>query len=441
MWKDEFLEKMQTTEFGKYTLAEATKMWEDKEKNDTNFDSKGPRGTKRFRVEIGDFESSFSEAASEDEVELQEGAKKKPKGEDVQAEIDRVLGRDSESLFLQEESGEDGGGPSASSAHRRALEGTGFGVDVKEFAQEALATPRKSKAAKLDSGSDGEPEDAVPPTEEKPARKKGRHQGGKSKEDLEAEESNWFEQESTTAMAKAARQMDLQIERLRVDLKLQLEQGMAALDEFTVMSAKDLFKTEMDVLTIRVTAVQKVMGDQSDMETYLGSFQVSGAASASSKETPGVASAPGTVTRMGPCVGFRCLATFAFLKEKAEQIRAGTVPGLPGMQEIRTQDDLNRGMETYENTFNILRELEKGMKAAITDLYQAKLDRAALTATAENRRKKEQDKRDKQVANEGLTCIFSTLQESEMYPSTPPAFPAPQSSHLPSSRPIPTPPD
>ena len=69
MWEEEFIEKMQTVEMGKYTASEARKMWKEKIANPKyKRNHRGPRGTLQIKVPIGQYESDFSEMASEDAV-------------------------------------------------------------------------------------------------------------------------------------------------------------------------------------------------------------------------------------------------------------------------------------------------------------------------------------------------------------------------------------
>ena len=68
-WEEEFIEKMQSVEMGKYTASEARKMWKEKMVNPKyKRNTRGPRGTLQIKVPIGQYESDFSEMASEDAV-------------------------------------------------------------------------------------------------------------------------------------------------------------------------------------------------------------------------------------------------------------------------------------------------------------------------------------------------------------------------------------
>ena len=78
MWEQEFVEEMAKTEHGNMSKQEATAEWE-KMKNTpgARTDHGGPRGALRMKVAIGDYESSFSEFADEEEQEALGTVKKK----------------------------------------------------------------------------------------------------------------------------------------------------------------------------------------------------------------------------------------------------------------------------------------------------------------------------------------------------------------------------
>ena len=182
--------KMQEVEYGKYTEAEAKQMWESLVQSKQKRDWKGPRGTLRFRVQIGDYESSLSELASSDEWEAAETSKKKPTEQSLRDAASNLCMREKDSVFLPGDSGDDEGeGAQAQAGHyRQKLEEGRAGIDVKAFAADAI-TPNKGKKRKADAdaevdsicssaeaddgdGGDG-PSDGVPrPSRRKKEKKK-----------------------------------------------------------------------------------------------------------------------------------------------------------------------------------------------------------------------------------------------------------------------------
>ena len=101
MCEREFIEEMAKTRNGSITEEESKREWAYLRADHRNKrDKKGPRGTTRMKIGIGEYESSFSEMADEELVEAAEGAKKKQTAETSADAGRRLLTQGSTSLFL-----------------------------------------------------------------------------------------------------------------------------------------------------------------------------------------------------------------------------------------------------------------------------------------------------------------------------------------------------
>jgi len=185
MWEKEYIEKMQSVEFGEYTAAEAKAMWRRRLRSGKfKTDMKGPRGTQRMKVKIGDYESSFSEVGTEDEVELTGAVKRKPEAEDIKKAKDSVLSRHGHgSMFFGGDAGADESDSSSSAdgedeeemnareSKLRKLQAESMAsrrVNVMSFAADR-GTPRKRPA---ESGGEDSDDDDSSDSEESAQQRK-----------------------------------------------------------------------------------------------------------------------------------------------------------------------------------------------------------------------------------------------------------------------------
>ena len=77
MWAKEFLEEMEKTKHGNLTAEEAKLRWKQMLAAGVKRDNKGPRGTTRMKVTLGDYDSSFDEVGDEEEYEARDTPRKK----------------------------------------------------------------------------------------------------------------------------------------------------------------------------------------------------------------------------------------------------------------------------------------------------------------------------------------------------------------------------
>ena len=154
MWEGEFVEEMQKTCHGNLTQEEAKNRWKEllADKNNTR-DLGGPRGTTRMKIKVGDYESSFSELADEEEYEAAETPKKKAKEEDFKAAGQNLLSRGSSSLFLEDGEDSDAGGElqAAMDSFTGSIMTSSSGVDVLGFQKKMIfPNAQEEKARRVD---------------------------------------------------------------------------------------------------------------------------------------------------------------------------------------------------------------------------------------------------------------------------------------------------
>lgn len=386
MWENEFVEDMQTTRHGNYTATEAKRMWADMLKSgEWPTDDKGPRGTTRMKVPVGDYASSFSELDSEEELETRrQPAKKKVNAEEVKRMAVQMIRGRASSAFLSDDD-DDGGDDAAGRRGSRlsaALQSMDVGVDIDQF-----KTPSKRKANE-DSESNANDDDETARTDSKRPKgassSKARHDGG----DSDCESVTWFDKD--TNLPKAARGLLQTIEKLKTELELQESNGEAALLEFKGMANASAFQTEMSVLKNRVTAASLVLGsgsagdDTTAIQALSSYIQEFGAGASNASVSSSGLGGAGVPCRAGPCPGFKQLATIVWLRHEAEQLK---MPTGDKWQQITSQDELTAAVDAYEQHFKSLNELVKAIRSASSELYQAKLDQAKLKSTTQQAQK------------------------------------------------------
>ena len=408
MWKDEYVEEMQKTRHGKYTEAEANSMWKEyKDSDKYKTDRRGPRGTTRMRVPIGDFESSFSELDSEEEYEARETPKKKPNAGDLREAGQMLASTRGRGSFLAESGSSDDADREAGAAGglRRALDRASEGVDVRGFAADSAVTPAKKRKVEKDSedeanddSSDSDHDDA-----RRAAKKKAHPEGDDKKQQKPKskppDDETWFD--ADTAFPKAARTMHQQIHKLKVELEMQEQACAAALLEFDGKADKDTFQTEVAVLSNRVEAVRLALGDpkvtkverKQKLKDYINKYGV-GTSSAGSSPVVGKTSG-GSSMLAGPCPGFRLLVTIVELQEVADSIKNQNTDAV---RMIVSEKGLAEYIDSHEKNFKSLRELAKSAKGAHDELYQARLDDTSIKSQTEKAQKKAAQQREKIMA-------------------------------------------
>lgn len=376
MWKDEYVEEMQTVRMGAYSKSEAVALWEQMDKDKKIKKKKdGPRGHEMMKVKLGDYESSFSELDDEEEVEVRSTPKKAPKAGDLKAAGRDMLSRGGRrpGVFM---ASDDEGDASASGddARRQLRRGFNSGQEsasVRDYAAEETRTLKRAHAGDGDGDqSDGDGKAAgVEPASGKKKRKKA--DAAADSDDEGSEE--WFDLDAH--LPKAARNLNLSIHKIKTELELQVQAADAAVVEFTGDLAAGMFAKESSVLANRLTAVKLVLGKagqsceecEGEMKKYLGSF-ASGSASSSGSTTTNAAGAPAQLlSRAGPCPGFRQLSTLMVLQKHSDDImhqRSAEVVNLSSLQ------DLAALIDQYEKPMKAINELAKSLKFSINELFQ-----------------------------------------------------------------------
>jgi len=384
MWQDEFIDQMQKVEHGKYTESEARRMWDEMKQEAGQgkrwTDKNGPRGTQRFKVFIGDFESSGSSMETESELELGGTVKKKPNAADIDAEAANFMGSKLGACLTKGDSDGDDHASQLKSLRNRGLENQR--IDVRGLVSSSQTKLTASKIGQSDKAEDSGDEKAKPETEE--AAEKA---------------DEWFDKD--TFLPKAARAMKLQVEKLKADLKLQAENTSAALLEME--SAKDIqdaLSIEIAVLRNRSKAVVLVSAEgpsaSDDLKEYLKQF---GPSSSASSVGAKMHSGPPSASMAGPCPGFRNLSTLAYLKEAADALATQKTAET---EAINSKEALAAWSDQYEKNFKAIRELLKSITSAFGELYQAKLDHANLAAQTQQARKKAATQREKMLTSDSV---------------------------------------
>ena len=158
MWSEEFYENMQKKKYGGYSELEAKTMWQQMLASNQKR-KMGPRGHVMFKIKQGDFESSFSELESENELVISGPVRKKQSAGDIQAAADGflsntarssapLLGKDEEESSTDEER-------TAPSRLRRVKESVHTGPDVRAFTGPAVNGDAEESAGEQDAADNG----------------------------------------------------------------------------------------------------------------------------------------------------------------------------------------------------------------------------------------------------------------------------------------------
>ena len=166
MWSEEYYENMQKKKYGGYSEMEARQMWQQLMASDQKR-KMGPRGHVMFKIKQGDYESSFSELDTEEELVVSGAVQKKQNAKDVQAAASDFLAGTSRSQpasFFEEgmDSDSSEGGKGTASRLRQAKEAAAAGPDVKTFlAASSSSTQEADQPVPPDSVQQSGSEDAT----------------------------------------------------------------------------------------------------------------------------------------------------------------------------------------------------------------------------------------------------------------------------------------
>ena len=429
MWEKEFLEEMEKTTHGNLTAEEAKLRWKQMLAAGVKRDNKGPRGTTRMKVTLGDYDSSFDEVGDEEEYEARDTPRKKATEEDYQKAGNALLNEGSRSMFLR------GGGNSSASTESDDEEGGTRGrlrstfeaqidgrslttssafASVRTFQTGARATtPKKARGGVVVEDTDDEEDD--------------RRALAVSKEPQEGgdQEDEWFDKD--TILPKASRKLTTSAHKSKTDLMIQVQLADAALMEFSALGdeGQSSCRTERDVLEFRLNAARLVLAEgelstesKNNMEVFIRSFGRSSVSEASSVSPvmplPPRKCSSGNL-RCGPCLGFQNLVPFPFILDQATKLK-DTIS--EDNSRFTTKKSLDEYIDSFEPALKATAELCKSLKAACEQMYQAKLDHQNLATNAETTLKKAaQKRRAVAAAAEALEAKKSRLPRQDRWNS------------------------
>ena len=139
-----------------------------------------------MKVWIGDYEDSFSEVATEEEVAIKSKEKKNASAEDIETATHRMLSRTSERqgsrLFLGIDSDDDQvEGQHSGELIRNVVDEIAAGPNVRSFVkQPSFITPSKKKRQAMEGPSSSEEESARPEDDDQEAPTSGRKKKSRS---------------------------------------------------------------------------------------------------------------------------------------------------------------------------------------------------------------------------------------------------------------------
>ena len=243
MWKNEYIEKMGETAHGNLSSKEALDSWNAMLKAPgVRTDNKGPRGELRMKMSLGDYESSFSEVADEEEYEASAPTKKKATEKDFLKAGDSLLNHGSHSMFMAANSDSDD--PGHRDFHSTLQEKTGSSImtsstaiDVRELVGGGEVVPCGRKSRQKDQEEDAEADSHDAEADEPPSkRQKEDEKEDRTATGAEEVDEEWLDYH--VSLLKEARKLTGSFTSLQTNLRMQIEQADAVIMEFSTENNK-----------------------------------------------------------------------------------------------------------------------------------------------------------------------------------------------------------